>query len=248
VGLRVGFQLPFRFPPLVWRLLAGGAPWEVGVGDVASTDASAVAAAAAAGSEGGGATLLGGPAACWLTASSARGAAPSAALPPAAQRLVAAIAPGVAALRAGAGAVVPVAAWRLYTPAQLEEAGCGAPGIDVTMLRRHTRYEGYEESSPVVAAFWRVLAAMAPGEHEAFTRLVNARRRLPPTDAGFTQPFVIARIGRGDPDASFPAAHSCTFQLDLPPYTSDAAMRRQLLRACELSTVYDLDGGATGLR
>jgi hypothetical protein len=162
---------------------------------------------------------------------------------------IAELLPAARLLAHGLAAVVPAPLACLLSPAELSTRACGTPGIDVDVLAAHTRYEGFRPDSPVVARFWRVLRAMSPREQESLMRFIFARRRLPaPGPAGrWPHLFVLARMARDDPDASLPQGHTCSFQLDLPEYTTDAAMARQLRVACENSVEYDLDGGAVGV-
>jgi hypothetical protein len=96
---------------------------------------------------------------------------------------------------------------------EFELAICGTPDLDTALLRRHTRYDGIHPSHPVVAMFWEVLESLTPQQQASIMRFVWARERLPPTDAMFTRPFIIARMLRDDPDSSLPQAHTCAFQV-----------------------------------
>jgi hypothetical protein len=175
------------------------------------------------------------------------------------------IAPSLLALARGLTGLVPPAPLALLPPAQLEALIAACPGIDVDALRRRTRYEGWilpqvegetgqakafvphpdPPSHPTIVAFWEVLASLSPTQQESFLRFVYARRRLPPTDAPWPHAFVIARMSRTNPDTSLPCGHTCSFQLDLPEYSSATALRAGLLTAAECLE-YDLDGGAAG--
>jgi hypothetical protein len=258
---RMPIALPLRLPTLWWKLVQGDAAG-VTVADItevdrtlgsllarlASGDAGALASVPSwtipsLSPEGEDIQLLGG--------FGGRPAVVTAATAPAFVRLaiaarVSEVLPAAAAFAQGLGSIIPLSAVRLLTPAELERRLCGSPGIDVPMLQRHTRLEGFAATSPVVARFWRVLAAMTAEEQSSVLKFVYARARLPASDAAFNAQFTLYRLPRSAPDATLPQAHSCTFQLDLPEYSSDAVMRRQLLAAASMSALYDLDGGATG--
>ena len=45
--------------------------------------------------------------------------------------------------------------------------------------------------------------------------------------------------------SGFPQAHTCFFQLDLPNYSTDEAMRSKLSAAAQLCGEIDTDGGPT---
>lgn len=50
---------------------------------------------------------------------------------------------------------------------------------------------------------------------------VCSRSRLPLSEAQFTQNFKLTRMSHSNPDAALPVAHTCFFQLDLPPYSQE---------------------------
>jgi hypothetical protein len=148
----------------------------------------------------------------------------------------------------GLSAVVPLAMLRMWSGEQLRELVCGAPGIDVQLLKRNTRYEGgLTASSAVIKMFWDVLSAATAEEQSQVLRFVWARTRLPRSDAGFVRPFKIMLLHRDRPDGSLPQSHTCMFQLDLPNYSSPDALRRNLLIAASNCVGYDLDGRASGV-
>jgi hypothetical protein len=113
------------------------------------------------------------------------------------------------------------------------------------LLKRHTEYgRGMEEGTPAVARFWSVLRALEPAEQALFLRFTFARTRLPTSHAGFTRKFKLQRMAvprTANVDSTLPVAHTCVFQLNLPDYSSEAVLRRQLLTACTLCVGYDLD-------
>ena len=277
VAVRVGFPLPLRLPPLIWRLLLGQ---PVTLGDVASVDASSAAVIAGTVK----ACDMSGPLDVSLALGGGQGGArehlhvtwtlPSsgAHLPPlllrsppaaAAEGVLmqdaqawvgralcakaAEFAPAVDCIRRGLGQVLPLSSLHMWDIQAFEREVCGQATLDVALLKRNTQYEGYTADAPAVQHFWTALEGMSAEEQCSVLRFVWARERLPPSDAAFTQPFILARFYRDTPDASLPQAHSCSFQLDLPEYSSPQVLRRQLLLAAVSCIGYDLDGGARGV-
>ena len=43
---------------------------------------------------------------------------------------------------------------------QLEVEVCGTPRLDLELLKRHTRLDGYTWSDPVIRSFWSVLDSL----------------------------------------------------------------------------------------
>jgi hypothetical protein len=118
---------------------------------------------------------------------------------------------------------------------------CGTPGIDVPFLRRHTRYDGIHPAHPVIGMFWDVLAKLTPMQQATVMRFMWARERLPPSDAAFTRPFIIARLPRDDPDSSLPQAHTCAFQV-----CCTQAVILSVCRCCCCCSYRGGSGGASG--
>lgn len=265
VGVRLNFPLPLRLPPLVWKAFVMDTATVKDLADVDFDFARHLSVVDAAVQAGDAAKLQSLLQFTTFTAPSADGVRRLELLPGGAATRVTAAKAGeyvalalrsrlvefreaVTAMREGFTSVVPLGVARLLSWHELETLVCGSPGLDVAMLRRHTRYDGFSASHPVVAMFWRVLEAMAPEQQASVLRFVWARDRLPTSDAGWGRPFTVARMARDDPDASLPQSHTCSFQIDLPEYSCDDAMRTALERAAEFSGDYDLDGGSAGFR
>ena len=72
-----------------------------------------------------------------------------------------------------------------------------------------------------------------------YLRYVWGRSRLPLTEADFEQQHCLSEL-YGGTDQSFPVAHTCSFQLDLPRYSSKDVLRSKLLFA--ITNVASIDG------
>jgi len=136
------------------------------------------------------------------------------------------------AIRDGLASVVPAAVLPLLTGEELEAAICGRAEIDLSLLAANTEYdEDVPPDSDHVKRFWRVLESFDHDERAAFLRFVWARSRLPAA-ADFQQKFKLqGSVGDGpktSPDSWLPKAHTCFFSLNLPRYSSDEVMAKQL--------------------
>jgi hypothetical protein len=99
--------------------------------------------------------------------------------------------------------------------------------------------------------FWNVLSTLSPTEQAMFLRFTYARTRLPTSDAGFSRNFKLQcmqPLRNAKPDDTLPVAHTCVFQLNLPAYSTEDVLRRQLTTASALCVGYELDdvGGGSG--
>ena len=149
------------------------------------------------------------------------------------------------ALQEGLTSVIPTALLPLFTAAEFEERVCGRPGVDVRLLAANTDYD--DDIGPGdehIQSFWRVLAKFSDDDRSKFLRFVWARPRLP-ANGEFSQRFKIqAPAGdsaSSDPDRHLPKAHTCFFSFNLPRYSSDAVMRKQLLYAITNCVTMDAD-------
>ena len=96
-------------------------------------------------------------------------------------------------------------------------------------MREHTVYQGWSDDHPVVQRFWRVMNELTSKDRALFLRFTWGRSRLPKTGSEWPRPFKLCL--KEESDEMLPVAHTCFFQLELPPYSSDAIMRKRLLVA-----------------
>ncbi len=173
-----------------------------------------------------------------------------------------------AAVRYGMLEVVPAQALGWLAWDRLRTALCGAPEVDLEMLKRHTVYgSGLSESSPCVRHFWAALEAFSPAERARFVRFAWGQERLPSTDDDFARRRVRMLVKpcspggrqrrvtparketqeppRPDADQRLPRADTCFFNVELPAYSStEVAMAR--LRTAISTDVVGLNGDDLG--
>ena len=145
---------------------------------------------------------------------------------------------------------MPDRALRLLTYRELELMVCGDAFVDVPTLRSHATYQGWDARDRVVQSFWRVFAALSNEDRSKFIRFTWGRSRLP-KPAQWTKPFKLTKKNGGDgqlPIAHTWCAHSAYaphvicgfgfsfFQIELPSYSSDEVMRKNLLIAIHYGT------------
>ena len=133
----------------------------------------------------------------------------------------------------------------LYTWTDLERKICGDPSIDIDLLRRHTEYSGVSPDAPYIGFFWSVLESFDQETRRKFVKFCWAQERLPASDAEFkakrTRMLIKAAV-KASP-TSLPRADTCFFNLELPPYKSEAQLREKLLYALDNVTTMDADEG-----
>jgi hypothetical protein len=146
----------------------------------------------------------------------------------------------LAALRRGLANVVPIRALSLFTWQECEVLVAGSPVIDVEVLKRHTRYEAFSASDPVIKRFWEVFEGFTPEQRYNYVRFVWGRSRLPAPGARWSSEHTISSHSGGD--KALPMAHTCFFTIDLPAYSSVERMRWGLTTA----VAYGLGGILNG--
>jgi len=76
----------------------------------------------------------------------------------------------LAALRRGLANVVPIRALSLFTWQECEVLVAGSPVIDLELLKRHTRYEAYSATDPVIERFWKVMESFTDQQRSDYVR------------------------------------------------------------------------------
>ena len=146
----------------------------------------------------------------------------------------------------GLACALPAALFPIFTPHELEALVCGAPTIDVELLKKVTEYEGegVHAAAPHVKHLWGSLARMDQAQRSKFVNFVAARSRLPPSVDEFAMPFKITEpkpAAKTDPDSHLPHSQTCFFTLSLPFYSSEDVCFAKLLYAVENATTMDDD-------
>ena len=133
------------------------------------------------------------------------------------------------AMRRGFVTIVPERVLGLMLWNELEELVVGSSEIDIGTLKSHTTYGSRSfERSITVRHFWNVLESFTNEERAMFVRFAWGRSRLP-RSGHWDNNFTLMRCG-SDPNR-LPVAHTCFFQLDLPPYRTEDELRERLLLA-----------------
>jgi len=140
----------------------------------------------------------------------------------------------IAAIARGLYAVVARDTLLLLTWHEFETLVCGSPTFDMDFWKAHTTYSGYSDDDPTIVLFWKVLESLSQEEQSGFVRFAWGRSRLPPKSAWYKN-MQISRRNAGED--SLPASHTCFFSIELPPYKSEAAMRKGLLTAITYGAV-----------
>ncbi|CAF5129046.1 unnamed protein product, partial [Rotaria sp. Silwood1] len=149
-------------------------------------------------------------------------------------------------IRQGLYSVIPGYFLSLFTANELEEMICGKGEMDIELLKRNTIYSGhYNKDSLSIQRFWTILREIFNEEQKKmFLKFVWGRCTLPNCDDDFETKFHIEPYILSNEliDGALPRAHTCTFVLDLPEYSTIDIMYDRLNYAITYCTSIDGDG------
>ncbi|UJR34786.1 hypothetical protein I4U23_027567 [Adineta vaga] len=149
-------------------------------------------------------------------------------------------------IRQGLYSVIPGYFLSLFTTRELEETVCGKGEIDIELLKRNTVYGShFRSTSNCIQYFWTVLSKKFTEEQKKlFLKFVWGRSTLPSRDEDFTSKFVInpLTVDNNAINGALPRAHTCSFALDLPEYSSGSIMYDRLNYAITNCSSIDGDG------
>ena len=122
---------------------------------------------------------------------------------------------------------------KLFRPEELALLIAGREDLDFYALMKATKYDGgYDEDSPAVKAFWRIVfTRLTDEEKKKLLYFVTASPRAPIGGLGEV-PFVIARDGDR---CHIPTSHTCAFMLVLPDEPDEDKLYQKLLIAIDNS-------------
>eukprot|EP00397_Hematodinium_sp_SG-2012_P009227 GEMP01009303.1.p1 GENE.GEMP01009303.1~~GEMP01009303.1.p1 ORF type:complete len:1143 (+),score=216.98 GEMP01009303.1:34-3429(+) len=139
----------------------------------------------------------------------------------------------------GRNKVIPWNAWKHFSSVtDAEEVSALLMGheLDVADWKEYTSYDGYTLDSPVVQWFWQLVESFSRNEREDLWTFISGSKGVPPggfghivNHAGEATSFTIARTNTCV--SHLPVAHTCGYQLDLPPYESKEQLQAKLRMA-----------------
>ena len=136
--------------------------------------------------------------------------------------------------------MVPIDLLSLFSWHELEDRICGTIEVDIALLKRNTKYDGYDAFHPAVVLFWEVLESFSHAERRALLKFAWGRTRLEAGEMVFSQKFTLARVTGSA--SLLPLARTCFFILDWPDNFPDfETARAKLLYAINECVSIDRD-------
>ena len=120
-------------------------------------------------------------------------------------------------IRAGIASIIPPISLYLMSGGELEMQVCGDPRIDLKVLKARTKLEGWSSSDPLKEYFWSMLEEFSPKELSMLVRFSWGRSRLPKKS---DYEWKVTKLDCSNYDQRLPEAHTCFFQICIPPYST----------------------------
>lgn len=122
---------------------------------------------------------------------------------------------------------------KLLSPAVLQSVVEGVQEIDISELKRYTRYVGWDSSNHTVKDFWSIVKRYDDGMKRKLLEFVTASDRVPVGGMRNLQ-FVVQKNGEGvGAGGHLPTAYTCYGTLLLPEYRDKEVLRDRLGMALE---------------
>lgn len=142
--------------------------------------------------------------------------------------------PQFEALKTGFFTCIDHRSIKLFNAGTLQSVIEGVQEIDITELRRATRYDGgWDSSHPTVRNFWSVVKKFDLAQRKKLLEFVTASERIPVGGMRNIQ-FVLQKNG-GQDDESLPRSYTCYGILLLPEYPSKEMLKQKLTTALQYS-------------
>ncbi|OAQ97004.1 hypothetical protein LLEC1_05987 [Akanthomyces lecanii] len=134
--------------------------------------------------------------------------------------------------RRGFVACLPEKSLTLLTPSILQSVVEGVQEIDISELRRYTRYVGWDTSHHTVRDFWSIVKRYDDRMKRKLLEFVTASDRVPVSGLKNVQ-FIIQKNGEESEGGHLPTAYTCYGTLLLPEYHDKEVLRERLGMALE---------------
>jgi len=145
------------------------------------------------------------------------------------------------AIRRGLACVVPIRRLNRFDSKDLERLVTGEKKVDIDLLKEQTYicggYECMEDQH--IQWFFQMLEDMDEEDVRNMLRFVWGRSKLPQRGADWEQSFTINSLEGGDD--TLPMAHTCSFSIDLPKYSSYEIMKKRCMLAFTYAGSIDND-------
>ena len=114
-----------------------------------------------------------------------------------------------------------------FLPNEIQLLVEGSQIIDLNLLKFHTAYSNCKADNPTVQFLWNVLEEFDQHQLKAFLKFTSGSTTLPTTWSHRRFTVFVSRAS----EQHFPTSHTCSWRLDIPPYSSQELLKEKLLFA-----------------
>ena len=125
------------------------------------------------------------------------------------------------------------------TPKLAEKRACAAATIDVESIKLVTNF--YATNEAFKDRFWKVVGSFSNQDRSLLVKFATGRTRLAQGDR------MEIRSNPADNEARLPTAGTCSNYMNVPEYSTDEILSKNLLIAVRLCGNIDNDGGGGGV-
>jgi len=138
--------------------------------------------------------------------------------------------PQINAFLEGFHELIPPTLISIFTEKELELLISGLPEIDVEDLRKNTDYHNYNEGSPQVQWFWKVLREFSDEEKAWFMEFVTGSSHVP-LEGFKALPGGMFTICQTEGIERLPTSGTCFNRFYLPKYATEEQLRSKVVQA-----------------
>jgi hypothetical protein len=142
------------------------------------------------------------------------------------------ILPQFEAFKSGFFACIDRRSVKLFDPETLQSVVEGIQEIDITEMRRTTRYVGWDASHKSIRDFWSIVKKFDMEQKRKLLEFVTASDRVP---VGGMRNLQFTLQKNGVDDRHLPTSYTCYGILLLPEYSSKEVLKEKLAMALENS-------------
>ena len=130
-------------------------------------------------------------------------------------------------IQEGMHKIVPRGIFTMLDWEEIEIRAAGEKIVDVEKLKKITCYEDCSVDSEIVKMFWEVFEEMSEEDKQLYLKFVWGRQRMPSDVSNLNNNHTIYFSSCANSE-DLPKAHTCFFQIDLPPYESKEQLEKKL--------------------
>jgi hypothetical protein len=146
-------------------------------------------------------------------------------------------------VKRGVSYVIELSILAFLTWEEVEIRACGRKDIEIADLKAISEYNYVSEDHKMIKMFWEMFERLTQEQRGLYLKFAWGRSKLPADTSQLRYKHQVCYYEDRLED-SFPEAHTCFFQVDIPNYSSVEKMTERFISAVELCGEIDGDYSA----